>query len=109
MEFKDLVGKTFVSIENKDNEELIFTTIYGEKYRLYHDTDCCENVRIEDICGNLDKLIGSPILVAEEVSFENDVTPQEVLHLKDKEWESYTWTFYKLRTMWESVDFEQME
>jgi hypothetical protein len=30
--FTDLIGKTLTSIENKDNEELIFTTTEGETF-----------------------------------------------------------------------------
>jgi hypothetical protein len=117
VEFKVLKGKMFTSIENIHNEELIFTTTEDEQYRLYHSQDCCEDVRIEDICGNLDDLIGSPILMAEEVTNADG----EMLPDSDS---SFTWTFYKLATIkgyvtirWygtsngyysESVDFEKV-
>ena len=92
--FEDLVGKVLVSVENKDNEELIFTLDTGEKYKLYHSQDCCEGVSIEDVIGDLNDLVGSPILMAEEVT--SDTNPEGIT----KEYkDSFTWTFYKLATI----------
>ena len=71
--FTDLIGKTLISIRNNNDEELIFTTTEGEIFKLYHKRDCCESVAIDDICGDLNDLIGSPILVAEEVTNESFV------------------------------------
>lgn len=95
--FEDLIGKTLSNVENIDNEELIFTLDNGEKYRLYHMQDCCESVTIEDISGELSSLIGSPILMAEEVSNPPNVNPAGV-PIPDYQ-ESFTWTFYKLATL----------
>lgn len=122
LEFSILKGKTLANVENVHNEEIIFTTVGGEKYILYHSQDCCESVTVEDICGDLQDLIGSEILQAEEVTHEQDTNPKGV---KIPEYqESFTWTFYKLATMkgcvtirWygesngyysESVDFAQV-
>ena len=53
-----------------------------------------------DIVGDLEDLIGTPILLAEEVSHEND-NPDGV---KVPEFQdSFTWTFYKLSTIKGSV------
>jgi hypothetical protein len=116
VEIKDLVGKTLTQIKNNDNDELIFICDDGTKYKMYHDQDCCENVYIEDINGNLEDLIGTPILLAEEVSnkeFENVFASkfQKVVDSCSKqdeegnyEPESYTWTFYKLATIKGYVD-----
>lgn len=95
--FEDLVGKTLSNVENIDNEELIFTLDNGGKYRLYHMQDCCESVTIEDISGELSDLIGSPILMAEEVSNPPNVNPDGV-PVPDYQ-DSFTWTFYKLATI----------
>jgi hypothetical protein len=109
-----LMDKILTKIVNHDNEELFFHTSDGEVYRMYHWQDCCESVSIEDIVGDLDDLIGSPITMAEESS-----------ETGDDEWGTYTWTFYKFATnkgyvtiRWygssngyysESVDFEKVE
>lgn len=99
-EFKELVGKTLVSVEtNKENDEITFTTNECEKFLMYHNQDCCESVSIEDINGDLEDLIGTPILLAEEVTSEEN--PDGVI----KEYQdSFTWTFYKLATIKGYVD-----
>lgn len=122
-----LENKTLISIENNDNRELIFHCSDGTRYRLYHDQGCCEEVLIDDICGDLNDLIGFPILLAEEVTYENNDPPavagSEQLYQGFRD-DSWTWTFYKLGTnkgavtlRWygssngyysESVDFEQI-
>lgn len=118
----ELLGKTLSAIEVSTGEdEILFTTATGARYRLYHGQSCCEYVRIEDICGDLDDLIGAPILLAEEVVSENE-TPDGMPPNEDL-CDSYTWTFHKLATIrgsvalrWlgesngrysESVDFER--
>lgn len=94
MKFEELKGKTLVKIENKNNDELLFTTANGEIYKLYHKQECCESVSIDDICGDLDDLIGEPIIEADEVtSSENPPGVEKKQHQK---W--FTWTFYKIGT-----------
>jgi hypothetical protein len=94
--FEDLKGKVLTNVENIRDEELIFTLDTGEKYKLYHSQDCCENVTIEDINGDLGDLTGSPILMAEEVTNENE-NPEGV-NVPEYQ-DSFTWTFYKLATI----------
>ena len=117
--FETLLGKTLVKIERDGDERLTFHTA-DEAFVMYHSQDCCETVEIAEIIGDLDDLIGSPILLAEEVQSETD--PEGYTH--DYQPESMTWTFYKLRTLkgdvtirWlgtsngyysESVDFERL-
>ena len=90
-EMKDLIGRTFTDIIC-ENEELILKND-KECFTFYHEQDCCENVSIESITGDLNDLLNSPILVAEESS--NDDPNAE---------ESGTWTFYKLATVKGWVD-----
>lgn len=75
---------------------LVFTLNSGELYALYHEQDCCEDVYIEDIIGDLKDLVGTPILLAEEIS------NQSINH-KSEYGDTYTWTFYKLSTIKGSV------
>ncbi len=114
-----LKGKTLVSVENTNDHELIFTTTDGERFRLFHAQECCEDVYLDNVAGDLQDLVGDPILQAEKVSGQTPVDFDPTNH------DSYTWTFYKLATRkgyvdlrWfgssngyysESVDFEQVD
>ena len=89
--FEALLGMTLIDVEVKSSEEIVFTTLGGQKFGMVHQQDCCESVEIDDICGDFDDLLGEPILVAEEVS-NSDYPP------KGEYDDSWTWTFYKLRT-----------
>lgn len=94
--YTDLIGKTFVSVENIENQELVFEAETGEKYKFYHSQNCCESVEIIDIDGDLADLVGSQLVMAEEVTHENE-NPEgvEVPEYQD----SFTWTFYKFATV----------
>jgi hypothetical protein len=96
-EFSELVGLTLsdVTVDRTDDDFILFKARTGEVYRLYHEQDCCESVYIEDICGDVEDLIGSEILVAEERTNCDD--PEE-------QFESVTWTFYTIRTNKGTVD-----
>ncbi len=94
--FSELIGKTLESVENKGDEEIVFTTMEGEVYKLFHTQDCCESVTIEDICGDLKDLVDSVIMFAEEVENEQDVNPEGVPVQEYRD--SFTWTFYKIDT-----------
>ena len=94
---KDLLGKTLTSInithDSEGNDTIIFECDDGEKYVMYHDQECGENVYIEDICGNLAELIGYPLTMAEDISNEFDDPEKD--HAND--WGNcHTWTWYKL-------------
>jgi hypothetical protein len=91
----ELLGKTLSEVEKVGDDELIFTLEGGKKYRMYHDQECCEGVSIEDIVGDLDDLVGSPLAMAEETT--SDVNPEGVT--KDCPDDSFTWTFYRFATM----------
>jgi len=90
-------GKTFVRVEGAVGDgEMLFVTEDGERFLFTHMQDCCETVDINDIVGDLEDLVGSPLLIAEEVSGATE--PDE------EHYESYTYTFYKFATIKGYVD-----
>lgn len=99
-EFSDLVGRTLTRAERIGDDRIEFDDTNGNKFALWHCQDCCESVEIESITGDLEDLVGTPILLAEEASSDN--APADVK--RDYTPESETWTFYKLRTIKGSVD-----
>ncbi len=97
-QFSDLIGKTLVDIIDNSSESLKFICDDGTIYNMYHQQDCCEYVYIEDINGNLNDLLNTPILNAEEnVSYKDETKPND----NDNEYgdESCTWTFYHIATI----------
>lgn len=72
----------------KDSTYIEFICKDGKKYRLYHEQDCCEDVYISAIDGNIDDLIGKPVLQAE-------------MSVSDKKYDGSVekWTFYQLATV----------
>ena len=93
-----LMHRTITNLQQNGYDELLFTMDNGDRYIMYHSQDCCEYVRIEDIDGDLNDLVGSPILQAEEVTGETQDSWEE-----DERQDSYTWTFYKFATIKGSV------
>ena len=91
-EFTELIGKTLRAVKVEGDEQILFECDNGDVYKMHHVQDCCESVTIEDICGDLESLIGSPILLAEEASNTGDPANHQ-------DHESHTWTFYKLATV----------
>lgn len=90
--FDTLLGKTLTRCEviREDyDDQIVFETTDGEQYKMFHDQDCCEDVRIEDICGDLSGLIGSPLIHAMESSNSSE----------DTDGDSQTWSFYHLATV----------
>lgn len=110
--FEDLVGSTVEKIVDSE-DEIVFELDDGRKFKLWHPQDCCENVYVESIVGDLKDLINTPILKAEE-GVESKTSYDD----------TETWTFYHLATIngyvtirWyglsngyysESVDFDQI-
>jgi len=97
--FSELLGHVPVKIEGleKGSDQVTFhfmdwkNGIY--KFILYHSQSCCESVQVEDVCGDVEDLLNTPIRLAEESVNDND--PEVTGHGS----ESCTWTFYRLRTI----------
>jgi hypothetical protein len=104
-QFSELLGKTILSINKQEDrieficeDELSILKNVFIAYVMHHNQDCCETVCIEDINGDLDDLIGTPVLQAEErISSEN---PEDFTKNNPDEYQdSFTWTFYHLATI----------
>lgn len=119
--FSDLVGKILTKIEGEVGDDTLkLFCSDGSVYQMHYYLDCCASCTLEDVCGDLADLIGSPILKAEESS-SNKNPPGVTKEYQD----SFTWTFYHLATIkgyvtlrWygesngyysESVTFERLE
>lgn len=87
----DIIGLTFNEII-LTLDAILFKTD-NRIFLMYHNQECCESVTIEDIIGDMNYLIGSPILNSYETTnlcddFDIDTNIGE----------SYTWTFYHMNT-----------
>lgn len=95
--FSDLKGKTLIEITaNRGDDTIVLKTSDGAKYLMHYEPDCCAVCTIEDICGDLNDLIGEPLLMAEEAT--NREHPPGITPPPDRD-DSFTWTFYKLATV----------
>lgn len=93
MDISLLKGKTLTQVSvSSENDEIIFTTSTGERYKMYHQQSCCESVYLQDVTGDLQDLVGEKILDAYGSSSSKDV-----------EYGDETWTFYHIRTARNSV------
>ena len=100
MQFQELLGKTLTKVEvNREKNEIHFFDTCSIEYVMRHFRECCESVSIEDINGDLNDLIGSPILRTIESAGTNHGEKEDYLDI-----ESYTWTFYTLATIKGFVD-----
>lgn len=84
-DIKDMVGKKVVGIYYDEENFQILTD--DCVYAFYHEQDCCEDVWLTQVDGISDKIIGSRIVIAEEVVDEKSVAGGSI-----------TWTFYKIGT-----------
>ena len=111
--FNTLQGKTISEITTLTSDRgvvgLTITCTDSTRYKLEHTQDCCEQVTLEDICGELDDLIGVPLLQAEEIRSRNGDNTKiaealtHYLHPTKSHDDSFTWTFYRLATTKGSV------
>jgi len=119
VEMKDLEGLVFTEVRQAE-DEICFETASGDVYKMYHMQDCCESVTLEEVIGDLDDLVNTPIIEAREAS--NGTREDAELDILDGEEyvmhklstfvepgssayadESETWTFYNFRTIKGSV------
>lgn len=92
--FKELLGKYISRAEVDDFEVYFYLGRDGLSfYKLYHFQDCCENVYVEDVCGDVKDICGI-ITEAEEVTSGENIKDGDI---------SATWTFYKIGTQKGSI------
>jgi len=108
-EFNQLKGKTLVHIDvDKLTDVITFTEDNGTRYKCHHYQDCCESVFIENVNGDINDLLNTPILLAEERTSDAETKEMELERLLKQERaptvdEAELWTFYELRTIKGSV------
>lgn len=85
-----LVGKTLVHVEGggmgSESMTMHFSDGHDFVATFYHEQNCCENVRIEDVAGDWADLVGQPLTHAHEASRSE--------YYSDS-YDSATWTFYR--------------
>lgn len=88
-----MVGATACGIVGGEigSEIMTFRMTDGRWFRFYHSNDCCESVQINDVIGDIADLIGTPLVIAEQVSSDHEPPPESS--------DSYTWTFYRFATV----------
>ncbi|NCC70674.1 hypothetical protein EOM09_03765 [bacterium] len=91
--FKNLIGKTLIKIvkvmnAENENDGLLFITSENEKYILIHFQDCCEDVYLESITGDIKDVLNFPVIKADVI--ENSA---------DADYGSVTYSFYEIATM----------
>jgi hypothetical protein len=94
----EMLGATLVNIEGleENRDSVVFTADDGRKWQMYHCQDCCEHVNVEDVCGVVSDLIGSPLLMAEE---ETSVENPEDYEVAEYGQDRFLWTYYKFATI----------
>ena len=97
--FEELLGKTLTAIKVDDKYAawILFVVSEDEKYLLHNDEADCNDVQvtIDDINGDINDLVGSPLTMAESVSNEAFEKTQDA---------EGTWTFYRFATIKGYVD-----
>lgn len=76
---------------DKYSDELIIEFTDGTVFYMKHFQDCCENVSIEDVDGDVSDLIGGEWLGVDERTKDNN--------MGDDDWDGIgMWTFYTIST-----------
>lgn len=99
-EISDLLDREITAASVTD-DTLTLETKKGV-FIFSHQQQCCEEVYIESIVGDLNDLVGQKILKAEES--RSSEPPSDLTHAEGKKFASETWTFYKLASIKGYVD-----
>lgn len=96
-----VIGKKITAVEGGRVGDDYFTIRFedGTSITFYHEQCCCENVDIDDVCGDIDDMVG-------EVLFKCSFTTNDTDGPKSEWDDSYTWTFYHFATRRGYVDMK---
>lgn len=96
---EDLLGHTVTDIIGAEvGCDVVLFIFKDATFKMHHEQDCCERVDLDDVIGDIEDLIGSPLTMAEEVS-DDDMELTKQQKAMEAEADSCTWTFYKFATM----------
>ena len=112
-EVSDMIDKIITNItlpaEEDPQDMILFECKDGSAYLMYHEQDCCEDVVIDDINGDLDCLIGHYLAMA-DVAISDERKDLDRGPRGDwwepgmDEYGTHTWTFYRFATVRGYVD-----
>lgn len=92
--FSDLSGKKIISVEGlKKESHLVYFKTSDGNYMMLHEQECCEDVYVEDVIGDVADLQDAVVISAEEV---NDADQPD--NYEGPEGECPEWTFYNIQT-----------
>ena len=92
LRLKSIINQTITNIvgANENSDRVEFTLENGKKISMYHCQDCCESVGVDFIKGDINDIIGTPVIEA----YEDNEEPKNW----DDAPESYTWTNFTIVT-----------
>lgn len=98
-----IVGKTIERITEEQDDTILFECSGEDAFQAYHLQDCCEYVRVFDIEGNLQDLVGLEITSVSEQIID-DVFPADMGTPNNDSWTVTIHTFeaggVKVRVRW---------
>lgn len=104
-DLEKMIGQTLISVSGfeKGSERIELRSSDRNKLVLWHERDCCENVSVEQVDGDPDDLIDSPLLMCEEISGETlgadpNRDPDGKVE-RGRGDSTFTWTYYKFATV----------
>lgn len=90
--FERLAGQEVAAVHQGDEwVDIRFTN--GFKACFYHDQDCCERVRLEDVIGDLQSLVGKTIASVAK-SYDEPESEEDRRYYDD----SHTWSVFTIET-----------
>lgn len=96
VDFEEIIGRVFKKVELDKDENFIVFVSDDNVYYLCHEQDCCEDVYIESVVGDLQDLVNTPIINASESCSNVDSENYNSV--------SATWSFYHFATIKGYVD-----